>query len=53
MWIGLACFLILVVTGMGMYFTGRCMGIEWVLTHTRIEYVGDDELAEDEEDGES
>lgn len=38
MWTGVAAFLVLVVVGVGCYFTGRCDGIQWVLENTVIKY---------------
>lgn len=37
MWIKLLYLIVLAAVGVGMYFTGRAAGIEWVLEHTRIE----------------
>lgn len=40
-WVGFAVLLIVVLVGVGMYFTGYSMGIQWVLMNTVIEVEED------------
>ena len=35
--------IIVVAVGMGMYFTGRCMVIEWAILHIRIDIIKEDD----------
>ena len=40
---GVAVCIIVVLVGVGMYFTGYSMGMQWVLSNTVIEMVDDEE----------
>lgn len=50
MWLGPLVFIVLIVAGLGCYFTGRCAGIEWVLMNTHIELVDGDAEEEGSDD---
>lgn len=51
MWLGPLVCIVLIVVGLGCYFTGRCAGIEWVLMNTRIEIESDaEEEGSDDDD---
>ena len=49
MWLGPLVCIVLIVVGLGCYFTGRCAGIEWVLMNTRIESDAEEEGSDDDD----
>ena len=52
-WLGFAMLLIVVLVGVGMFFTGHSMGIQWALENFLIEFDKrlSEEVGEDGEDG--
>ena len=46
-WVGFASMLILILVGIGMFFTGYSMGMQWVIQKLNIEVVRDGREAED------
>jgi len=38
-WVGFASMLILILVGIGMFFTGYSMGMQWVITKLQIEVL--------------
>ena len=47
--VGIIACIAIVVCGLGAYCMGRMAGMEWVLEHTVIEVVDDDESGKDQE----
>lgn len=46
-WVGFASMLILILVGIGMFFTGYSMGMQWVIQKLNIEVMRDGREAED------
>ena len=46
-WVGFASMLILILVGIGMFFTGYSMGMQWVIQKLNIEVVRDGRETED------
>lgn len=38
-WVGFASMLILILVGIGMFFTGYSLGMQWVITNLQIEVL--------------